>query len=335
MSNTKWKDHLLKSSLPFEHIVAEALAKQKWYVDGQYSYARKNENGLHTEFSVDLHAYSEFSSDTHWLATLDLLIECKYSSPGVKWIFLPYPETSTVFGGGIKVFEQASNKRLSTHRYIGKLDASTPYCIRGISLFDTGTDENSVSRGISQLRYAMPRLAERIFRYHADERSDGDIALTFACPILVTSAPIYVLKEKLTLDSLFSATTIEDVASEHEAVMIWDSGSPERENYADDIFKELVVDSGLEKRLFAYREVFPPRTPKRFITPPSIYEVKQAIRESSDHVLVLNHKFLETYLKKVRALVKQSLKSIEKFAEVSFDRETGEVVVKAINPESK
>lgn len=54
-SNSKWKDALLKTSLPLEHLVAEKLGKQKFDIWGEFSFVRENEHGLETEFSVDLH----------------------------------------------------------------------------------------------------------------------------------------------------------------------------------------------------------------------------------------------------------------------------------------
>ena len=118
MSEGKWKDLLLKSSLPLEHVVASKLAELDWLVRGQYSYERKNESGLSVDFSADLQAIKEYTTDSHWIASLEVLIECKYASPGIRWIFLPYAETAELFSGVVKVFDAAANKRLTNHKFL-------------------------------------------------------------------------------------------------------------------------------------------------------------------------------------------------------------------------
>ena len=76
MTTKKWKDGLLKSSLPLEQLVAEVLANQKFFVCGEYSYLRTNENGLETEFSVDLEAFDLLPEPGGSWGELRLLIEC-------------------------------------------------------------------------------------------------------------------------------------------------------------------------------------------------------------------------------------------------------------------
>jgi hypothetical protein len=332
----QWKDHLLKSSLPFEHLVAEVLEKNKWYVNGQYTYSRLNETGKHTDFSVDLHAFSEFTSKTHWLANIDLLIECKYASPGVRWIFLPYPTTSDVYTSCIKAFDQLANKRLSKHTNIEELDLDTRYCIRGISLFDNGVDENSITRGVSQLRYAMPRLATHLFGSVATDSHDEDIPIWFACPMMVTSAPIYILRDGLTLEDIYNADSLDAVVSEQNAVILWDRDSPDRENYSEGIYRELLREnSDVEKRISEYSEVYNPRLFTSYCVPPSLQSLKYAVRSAGDHVLVLNYNSLGSYLEKIRASVKKSLPKIKKFAELTYDQSSGLTLIKPAEPKGK
>jgi hypothetical protein len=50
-SNSKWKDALLKTSLPLEHLVAEKLGKQKFDIWGEFSFVRENEHGLETIYT--------------------------------------------------------------------------------------------------------------------------------------------------------------------------------------------------------------------------------------------------------------------------------------------
>jgi hypothetical protein len=56
MTETRWKDHLLKSSLPLEHVVRRELAELGMGAMHTFTYVRRNEHGNRTEFSVDIHA---------------------------------------------------------------------------------------------------------------------------------------------------------------------------------------------------------------------------------------------------------------------------------------
>lgn len=328
MSEGKWRDFLLKSSLPLEHAVAEQLAKLKWTVWGQYSYARNNESGASVDFSVDIEALKEYSTETHWLATLQLLIECKYASPGVKWLFLPYPRTAELFGGAVRVFDAAANKRVTNRRLLNSIEDDMPYCIRGISLFDSGFDETAIYRGASQLRYAMPRLATQALSSQITDIHDEDINVTIACAILVTSAPIFTLNEGLSLDDVYQAKSLDSLVTEHEAVILWDSNAPDRKTYSLRLFEELDAEA-LRTRIEKYRAVFKPT--KRLKYPPATYQVPQSISGAGDHVIVVTLKGLESLLVRLNRAGTSAANSIERIASLDFDRATGEVTISNVS----
>ncbi len=322
MTEGKWKESLLKSSLPLEHAVAAQLAKKNWLVWGQYAYARDNESGVSVDFSVDLEASKEYSTDTHWYATLQVLIECKYASPGVKWVFLPYPKTTQLFSGVVQVFDQAANKRVTNRRPLERLEDDLEYCIRGISIFDNGFDENAISRGSHQLRYAMPQLAVQAFSSQATDWHDEDINVTFACAILVTTAPLYTLNDGLSLDDVYQANSIDTLITERESVVLWDSRAPDRSNYTRKVYQE-ADPSDLRMRLEKYSAVFVPTKKVRY--PPDESEVKRAMNKSGDHVIVVSHKHLASLLKRLDQASARAAKSIERIATVEFDRANREV----------
>lgn len=329
MADSKWKDYLLKSSLPLEHAVAELLATCEWNVWGQYSYARKNENGLRTDFSADIHASREYSSETHWLATLDVLVECKYSSPGVKWIFLPYPETAQLFSGMVKVFDEGANKRVANREPIEAAEDGVEYCIRGIALHDSGFDENAIHRGAYQLRYAMPRIAERTYSAHASDFHDEDIAVTFACAILVTTAPIFCLKPGTTLADVFAAEKLEDVAEPRDRVILWEEPSPDYIEYARAIYGE-VLEEGLSDRLATYREVF--KASDKVSFPPGQDEGWRDLRNAGSHILVTTLEGLGSVLANLDAAVEKCIPGVQKIAEVRFDPEKRQAVISPVEP---
>lgn len=324
MSDTKWKEWLLKSSLPLEHLVAEKLAKLGWNVWGQYSYSRLNESGVSTDFSADLHANKDYSSSTHWIANLRVLIECKYASPGVKWVFLPYPETAQLFSGMVKVFDQAANKRVTNRKPLEDIEEGLDYCIRGISLYDSGFDENAIHRGASQLRYAMPRLAEEEFFSHANDRHDEDIAIPFVCAILVTTAPIYRLKKGLAFEQIYAAKSLEEITEQCEALILWESESPDRIKYSHGIYQQFLAEA-VQARLSSYASVFKPT--KRCPYPPREDNVERVLAGSGDHVLVTTYEHLPKLLHGLDKAVRQSIKSVAKIANVQFDKKSRQAII--------
>ena len=103
-----WKDILLKSSLPLEHLVSTLLEKHNIDSYGEFSYMRKNEKGYLSEHSIDIDA--TFSFDTQFFSPLNFLIECKYCHQSVKWLFSPISsgrkEYNLLEHGLVKVFEE-------------------------------------------------------------------------------------------------------------------------------------------------------------------------------------------------------------------------------------
>lgn len=175
-NDSKWKDSLLKSSLPLELLVAEKIARTGFDVNSEYSYIRTNEQGIETEFSVDLHASKSFDMPypeelaTHVdllipgllpdIAEFDMLIECKYNYPGVKWVFSPHPDSFLSLNSQKCIYD-LDFSRTGYNSVLGDLTLDGVVfnaCNRGIELNTNGFDPNSISRGLSQLRYALPNL---------------------------------------------------------------------------------------------------------------------------------------------------------------------------------
>jgi len=86
-------DNLLKSSLPLEHQVAAIANSCSFFNCGEFSYQRLNEVGQATEFSVDLLVSANLPADKYADVSKDIsvLIECKYASPSIEWVFLTLP----------------------------------------------------------------------------------------------------------------------------------------------------------------------------------------------------------------------------------------------------
>jgi len=229
--SNKWKDALLKTSLPLEHIVAERLGKKGFDIWGEFSFIRENEQGVETEFSVDLRAVDFIrKGKIHW-AGLNLLIECKYNYPGVRWVFAPHPESATVITGVISKFQDLCIRRVADTSALYKLDNDLDFCVKGIELHESDANTQSVSRGLHQLRWALPQLAAEIIRDQATTLHDEDSYIGYICPILVTTAPLYVLRTGLNINKFQKASDLKDIAENVDALIVYKERGPQLNAY--------------------------------------------------------------------------------------------------------
>ncbi|HKU77124.1 MAG TPA: hypothetical protein VJR02_24645 [Pyrinomonadaceae bacterium] len=212
MSSTKWKDGLLSSSLPLEFEVAKLLVKLGFGVDADFSYGRYDSNIL-KDFSIDIHAeyYPAYS------AIFDLLIECKYRTPNKKWLFLPDPNKDYFTNYGLS--DPVRYVDDFAIRYFGKrYSVQTPtgeplpitYKGTEINLTDGSVYDADIRHGIAQLRYGLPRLlTERIVENFALMEEGNPFIF---CPILVTTAEIYVMNPATSLKKVLKASKIDQLA---------------------------------------------------------------------------------------------------------------------------
>lgn len=229
-SNSKnWKDFLLKSSLPLEQIVSEKLENNGLYVEVEYPYFRPNEHNINTEFSVDLFASASLEPDKNYKDTevnfikdsaLQLLVECKYNSPGTKWVFSSVSKDGDNFTSGVSYI---------SNQVIGRLprDLEHPICKRGIVLTNNGADPNSITHGLNQLRYAMPNL----IRSGLGVGDGKDKPPYFMSLLLVTTADLYILKSGQNLETYQIAQSLENVAEQSDIVIVKHALGPHLQAY--------------------------------------------------------------------------------------------------------
>jgi hypothetical protein len=228
----RWKDDLLKSSLPLEHLVAEKLERKNLLIAGEYPYIRPNGQNIETEFSADLHAYVLFrsSSESTNKSRLNFLVECKYNYPGVKWVFSPHAR-----GQGeplsIHTLEQRDNDvSIDSPR---NLYLNLPICNHGICLHNSGSDLNAITHGLDQLRYAMPNLVLQEAGKMQGFRVNIRLERSFACLILVATADLYVLKPDQNLEAYRSTKTLDDVAAQVDTLIVAQERGPSLQKYCE------------------------------------------------------------------------------------------------------
>jgi len=231
----KWKDHLLKSSLPLEQLVAEKLIKKNLQIAGEYPYIRPNEQNINTEFSVDLHAYATYAKGGVTSTRLNYLIECKYNYPGVKWVFTPHTN-----GLGNPLFSYTiSHEENEILFHLWELSRYIPFyipiCTRGIELHNNGFDPNIIFHGLNQLLYGMPNLIfqEANIVKHRSYRVNIGVDESIIYLILVTTADLFVLKTNQSLEIYHTAKSLDDIAEKVDVLLVEQELGPNLQQYCE------------------------------------------------------------------------------------------------------
>jgi hypothetical protein len=239
----------LRSGLPLEHVVAGILGRMFFQVAGEYAYGRLNEEKIYKDFSVDLMAFRLIGQvrddEPEILYCLNLLVECKYSRRGIKWIFSPHELDNRIETSFININQDLCVNRVETEPLQG-IEAELQHCIRGTALIDSkGADPSKISNGLHQLRYATPRLtSSKLDRQLNVMRlpefgDDKYLLIEVICPILVTTASLYVLKHGLGMEDFYDMERLEDVADEVDALVVYQEEGPELDEYCFDIYNKL------------------------------------------------------------------------------------------------
>jgi hypothetical protein len=222
--DTTWKDALLRTSLPLEYLVADKLSNLKFGIQGEYHYLRPNEQGIQTEFSIDIWASSHLIKKNLGIwASLNYLIECKYCHPGVKWLFAPHTKTDTerlLERTVVHALDQLCTRQIFEKRPLWRLATQFPMCYKGIELHSKDATTQNIERGRSQLRYGTPRLGIHLLETQMMIFHDEELLIEFICPILVTTADLFVLNKGLNLKDFQNINRVIDIASEVPALIL-------------------------------------------------------------------------------------------------------------------
>lgn len=231
-------DHLLKSSLPLEHQVAAIADDCSFFNCGEFSYHRLNEAGQATEFSIDLLVSASLPADENEAVCKDIsvLIECKYASPSVEWVFSAVPKHEPIVMSGLSPFHWVGDHFLSGLQTIVSLEPQA-YCTRGISLSATSADPAQIRHGLQQLRYAIPHLLRSL---HIENRDlDMSPSIPIIVPLLVTNAPLRVLNTDANIAMADQSAPLESVTTLHSHLCVYQKVGPELKALCCKMAKEL------------------------------------------------------------------------------------------------
>lgn len=247
----RWKNYLLKSGLPLEYEVAKIFEDKGCVGSAEYSYFRTNEENRPVEFSYDLD-YCFIGGDYF----IDLMVECKYRDPSVKWLFLPknYGDFDEVFRTD---FLNASDYFIETPKFpsieYNLLDPLAPLCGKGIEILSNNFNPKSISQAISQLSYAFS--GKLIDGFESQFHNVNQISLHI--PIIVTTAELYRIKDGLTINELKNSQSLDEVASKADLLILQNSTSIELEKYNQKAFGRFVAEHGkkwLEEKLNSFNK---------------------------------------------------------------------------------
>jgi|GEM_PF-1073945 len=251
MTDKNWKNHLLKSGLPFEYEVKECLVRHNCTVWDEYSYVRYDENNIEKEFSYDIDAnYWDISSGN----SFSFLVECKYKTEPTKWFFLPDPYfyqsdiTQNSFLHPIDYFTER-NSIFKDYLYEKILEPLGPFCLKGIEVYQNQFLEVNIFKAINQLSFAFIDKVIGCIQSQIETSSFFN-TIFFNIPIVITNAELYLINEKLTTADVEAAKDISEVSTKHDFLIfnnkigekLWRHNLAELNNYFttidESLFKE-------------------------------------------------------------------------------------------------
>jgi hypothetical protein len=212
-----WKDLLLSTGLPLEHDVKKYLEARGCIASHEYTYLKPDEQGHEKQFSYDLDA--AYIRDEHFV---ELMVECKYRHPTVRWVFAP-----DTFEGPDEVYATAF-----LHPFDHFVSACFPFkcefprslapcCSKGVELTSDGANDKAITQALSQLAFGFaPKLASAIEHQVLRLLGSNSNMIFFHVPVIVTTAKLFRLCENVTLNAIRDASTFEEVSNEEKCVLV-------------------------------------------------------------------------------------------------------------------
>ena len=322
----KWKRALLRTSLPLELLVSEVLTDTGLFVGGTYPYQRENETGLVTEFSVDVHAFELLEKkkrgkkEPETWGQLSLLVECKYSYPGVRWVFAPHTNPESVVVGSLSIFQDITTLHVDTDPCYA-WEFKLQHCTKGIELHRDDANPQAIERGRSQLQYAIPKLVLREVEIQLGTFHDEDLLVGFVCPILVTTADLFVLQRSLSLEDFENADDISQVAERTDAVVLYQEPSPQQFDYVDAALRSFLKrNPTFPERIKRHGQLLDASRIKDAL-PPTVDRFGRSVINTTSRVLVVNYSAFPKYLKILRRAVNAAGRKARRYARL--EREAG------------
>ena len=239
----KWKHRLLSSGLPLEHIAMRLLGEQHFLNCGPYSYrigAKDDEKAG----SVDIHGFRILKEIPESQGGFDLLVECKYSNPSVRWVFCSLTGYQSTLAEPFFYFDELSEHKIERDR-LDKYAGSWRCCGRGAAISSDSSDDRQISHGLEQLRYGCISRCSGIFmRTAAALRKDTSYVLaghgvTMCLPVLVTNAELWILRRRIDLKVIYTSQSLKDIADKVDYLVCFEKAGPEKNRFCFEEMRKL------------------------------------------------------------------------------------------------
>lgn len=228
-----WKDALLSSGVPLEYSVRRILESLDIPDAREYKYLRPNENGIETQFSIDLRATHINFPTNHWL---ELFIECKYRKDGTSWIFAPdtFSERSTSpFSSTFVHLDLFSDSSRVNEEVVERFADNYTACSKGVEITDAGNNPKSIAQALSQLKYGLVDNFPDSLWHQVDHLLGSNSPIFSYSAFIVTTADLWRLKEGVTIADIRGAKELQEVATKHDLLFCFEPPDNELQRYAE------------------------------------------------------------------------------------------------------
>lgn len=231
--NDAWKTALLRSGMPLELSAARHLTENGFSVNADFHYSW-SPSADHRDTAVDLRAEAVLpasSSEDRPGFQTDLLINCASRPSEAVWLFLPDPnppeKSPLAFGSAVRSVDQFSPFILPLEK-ADLFDSAMPACYRSTEIDTRSGEYNSgeYMNGLARLQNALPRfLTEKVDLYLSAPRQENRPFLF--CPILITDAPLYILRKEIKQDEIQNAGQMKEIADKTDRLIFYANFTPE------------------------------------------------------------------------------------------------------------
>jgi hypothetical protein len=318
-----WKDGLLSSGFPLEFDVMNVLLANGFHVNGEQPFTRHS-RGAPEEHSVDIFAHHYVplkADDGNYSGQLLVLCECKYRRPGKSWLFMPDlndPDFSPSMLTALRSFYSFTTYTYNS-RAIGSFCAGFPTSLKGVEVQTDTADvyDTDIRHALHQLRYAMPELfvtqvLSTLFG-HPD-----DCKPIFFLPLIVTNAPLRMLHDNVTLDSVLRAESLDDLSDSLDIVDIHSPYSQDFRSHCERIFAGTCGQASRADPWTAIKRIEEhyKQKHKEYINP--LVDLRMLAQGFGDpgsfsQFLVVTRSALPGFLTNVTRIVKTALRSSKQF----------------------
>lgn len=248
MDYEKFKTAVLRSGIPLEKTISQALYPLDICDIGEYFYERDNklfsiDSISTTHFQLRFHTETDPDDVKFFQFNINFLIECKYKEPNHRWVFASYQHPKDLIPGRIMFdtifLDTLLQHKLNRNGYV--LNEDNPgYCNithqiaygeildSGIPLVNTGAEiiENDKKPNGAIIREALSQISYGVASHTVDEiknylEMDCDLIDlgVLIYPVIVTTADLFLIKKYQNIDKIKASKKVEESFEKVSAVM--------------------------------------------------------------------------------------------------------------------